>query len=93
MSVFYNMPANTSMPSLPELIGRANAAANQIAQHIASSSSISQNDDIYNMIFTKNIRNRQLKETIKETYSKQIYITDHIFHAVTHKPINSKINL
>ena len=55
MSVFYNMPANTSMPSLPELIGRANAAANQIAQHIASSSSISQNDDIYNMIFTKNI--------------------------------------
>ena len=92
MSVFYNMPLNTSMPSLPELIGRANAAANQIAQHIASSSAISQNDDIYNMIVTKNIRNRQLKETIKANYSKQMYITDHIFHAVTHKPINSKIN-
>jgi hypothetical protein len=92
MSVFYNMPANTSMPSFPELVGRANQAANQIVQHIASISGISQNDDLYNMILTKNIRNRKLKETIKTDYNKQIFITDHIFHAVTHKPINSKIN-
>jgi len=89
MSVFFNM--QPSDPDLIELINRSNGAANQIAQSIAATSAISQNEDLYNLLLKKNQRNRQLKDSLKQNYSGKIYLTDHIFHAVRHKPKNSQI--
>lgn len=89
MSVFFNMQPNE--PDLIELINRSNGAANQIAQSIAATSAISQNEDLYNLLLKKNQRNRQLKDSLKQNYSGKIYLTDHIFHAVRHKPKNSQI--
>ena len=89
MSVFFNM--QPSEPDLIELINRSNGAANQIAQSIAATSAISQNEDLYNLLLKKNQRNRQLKDSLKQNYSGKIYLTDHIFHAVRHKPKNSQI--
>ena len=89
MSVFFNM--QPSEPDLIELINRSNGAANQIAQSIAATSAISQNEDLYNLLLKKNQRNRQLKDSLKQNYSRKIYLTDHIFHAVRHKPKNSQI--
>jgi hypothetical protein len=80
-----------SDPDLIELINRSNGAANQIAQSIAATSAISQNEDLYNLLLKKNQRNRQLKDSLKQNYSGKIYLTDHIFHAVRHKPKNSQI--
>jgi hypothetical protein len=89
MSVFYNMQSGE--PTLIDLINRANGSANQIAQSIAATSHISQNEDLYNLVLQKNQRNRLLKSTLKENYSGKVYLTDHIFHAVRHKPKNSEI--
>ena len=89
MSVFFNM--QPSEPDLIELINRSNSAANQIAQSIAATSAISQNEDLYNLLLKKNQRNRHLKDSLKQNYSGKIYLTDHIFHAVRHKPKNSQI--
>ena len=89
MSVFYNMQPGE--PDLIELINRSNGTANQIAQSIAATSAISQNEDLYNLLLKKNQRNRQLKDSLKQNYSGKIYLTDHIFHAVRHKPKNSQI--
>lgn len=93
MSVFYNMqPAPVGEPNFIDLINKSNTSANQIAQHIAATSGISQNDDTYQLLLLKNRRNRKLKETISENFSGQIYLTDHIFHAVTLKPEHGNIN-
>jgi hypothetical protein len=62
MSVFFNM--QPSDPDLIELINRSNGAANQIAQSIAATSAISQNEDLYNLLLKKNQRNRQLKDSL-----------------------------
>lgn len=89
MSVFFNMPP--SEPSFIDLINRSNGVANQIAQSIAATSGMSQGEDLYNLVLQKNKRNRQLKESLKQNYAGKVYLTDHIFHAVRHKPKNSKI--
>lgn len=89
MSVFFNMPPGE--PDIIELINRAGSSANQNAQSIAATSTISANEDLYNLILKKNHRNRELKDCFKQNYSGKIYLTDHIFHAVRHIPKNSQI--
>ena len=89
MPVTYNMLP--SEPSFVDLINRANGAANQIAQSIAATSGISQNEDLYTLLLKKNGRNRELKDSLLRNYSGKVYLTDHIFHAVRHKPKNSQI--
>lgn len=90
MPIVYNMPP-PGEPNFIDLINRANGSANQIAQSIAATSGISQNEDLYNLVLRKNQRNRQLKDSLKENYSGKVYLTDHIFHAVRHIPKNSEI--
>jgi hypothetical protein len=90
MPIVYNMPP-PSEPTFIDLINRASGSANQIAQSIAATSGISQNEHLYNLVLQKNKKNRHLKDSLKQNYSGKIYLTDHIFHAVRHKPKNSEI--
>lgn len=89
MSVFYNMPPPTN--SFVSFVNDANNLANQIAQTIAGTSALSQNDVLYNMVRKKNQRNRYLKENLKKNFSGNVYLTDHIFHAVRYKPPGADI--
>ena len=65
--------------------------ASQIAQSIAQTSGLSQSDPVYDFTLYKNQRVRSLRDYIKENFSGDIYLTDHIFHAVRHKPENANI--
>ncbi len=89
MSVFYNQPQQEQ--SLVGLLNAASQLANNIAQGIAQTSGLSQQDVVYDLVKAKNQRIRNLKETFKDKYSGQILLTDHIFHAVRHQPKNSQI--
>jgi hypothetical protein len=81
-------PAN----DFPSFINDANSLAGQIAQTIAGTSAISQHDVLYNMVRAKNQKNRYLKDNLKKKFSGQIYLTDHIFHAVRYKPSDANIH-
>ena len=88
MSVTYSMPFSHSFV---DLINNAGALANQIAQSIGATSGISQQDPLYEMVKLKNERVRGLRENFKNMFSGDVYLTDHIFHAVRHKPKNANI--
>ena len=92
MSVFYNMPPPPPPNDFQTIINDANTLANQIAQTIAGTSQMSQHDALYNMVRGKNHRNRYLKDNLKTKFSGQIYLTDHIFHAVRYEPPNANIH-
>jgi len=86
MSVFYNMDTPPPPTNLVDYISSTNGIANNIAQSIAGTSAQSQQDLIYDMVRLKNIRVRNLAENLSKNFSGQVYLTDHIFHAVTYKP-------
>ena len=86
MSVFYNMQTPPPPSNLADYIGAANGISNNIAQSIAGTSAQSQQDAIYDMVRLKNVRVRNLAENLSKNFSGQVYLTDHIFHAVTYKP-------
>ena len=88
MSITYSMPFSHSFV---DLINNAGALANQIAQSIGATSGISQQDPLYEMVKLKNERVRGLRENFKNMFSGDVYLTDHIFHAVRHKPKNANI--
>lgn len=93
MSVFYNMPQQQPPANdIQTMLNDINTLANQSAQSIAATSSISQHDFLYNVLRNKNIRNRHLKDNFKKKFSGQIYITDHIFHAVRYDPPGANIH-
>jgi hypothetical protein len=88
MSVFYNMPATTSMA---DALNAANQIGNQVANLVANSSAMVQQDFIYELVKLKNQRVRTLKETLPQNFSGKIYLTDHIFHAVRYMPPKATI--
>ena len=98
MSVFFNMEPTIKPPPPPEdlkfvdLINPINEIANAVAQSCAQSSGITQGNIPYDMTRIKNRRNRVLKDGFGQSFSGEIYLTDHIFHAVQYKPKNANIN-
>jgi hypothetical protein len=93
MTVTYGTTTgNNSQPNYQDAINIANQVGNQIAQMAGQISAISQHEIIYNIQQNKNAHVRNLREGMFQNYSGQIYITDHIFHAVRHAPEYSVIN-
>lgn len=93
MTVTYGATAAQPQPhSFQDAINFANQMSNQIAQMAGTISAGSQHELIYNLTYNKNLHVRNLREKLKENWSGQIYLTDHIFHAVRFKPKGSKIN-
>ena len=88
MSVIYSMPPTMS---LVDRLNQANQISNQVAGLVANSSALVQQDMIYDLVKLKNQRVRTLKQTLKDSFSGKIYLTDHIFHAVTYKPPKANI--
>jgi len=89
MTVTYSMP--WGIPSFDEHIGAANQISNQLAQMVANISGFTQQDATYNLVRTKNIKQRNLRESISKNFSGKVYLTDHIFHAVGYKPKHANI--
>ena len=93
MTVTYGSAAvSNSPPNYQDAINIANQLSNQIAQLAGQCSAASQHDIVYNILYNKNLHVRNLRESLPKNYSGQIYITDHIFHAVRHVPEYSIMN-
>jgi len=88
MSVFYSMPPPATMV---DKLNAANQIGNQVANLVANSSGLVQQDVVYDLVRSKNQRVRILKETLASNFSGKIYLTDHIFHAVRYKPPQATI--
>lgn len=92
MSVFYNMaPPIPSSDNFVNFLNNVNNAGNQLAQLIGGASSVAQNDLNFEMLRYKNLRIRALRNNISQKFSGKVYLTDHIFHAVRHKPPGADI--
>jgi hypothetical protein len=81
MSVTYSVPpAQTNR--LVDRLNDANQISNQVAGIIAQVQGTVQHGSIYELVHMKNMRVRGLKEGFSENFSRKVYLTDHIFHAV-----------
>ena len=87
MTVTYgSAAAPNTQPNYQDAINIANQLSNQIAQMAGQCSAASQHEIVYNILYNKNLHVRNLRETFSQRYSHNIYLTDHIFHAVRHVP-------
>jgi len=93
MSVFYNMPEEQAKipqdPALEKSLA-IHSIREEISKYLAAQSHIGQNEVLQELLYHKNLRNRSLSN-LKNSFSGKIYITDHIFHAVRHKPPGADI--
>lgn len=80
MSVFYNIPQPNN--DLAALVQSVNSISNNVSQAIAHTSGATQNDALYELVRQKNARVRSLRERFSKIEKPQVYLTDHIFHAV-----------
>jgi len=93
MSVFYNMPTDQAKVPQDPAIEKSqvvHSVREEISKYLAAQSHIGQNEVLQELLYHKNIRNRSLTN-LKNSFSGKIYITDHIFHAVRHKPPGADI--
>jgi hypothetical protein len=93
MTITYGtVEGNLPQSNYQNAINIANQLGNQIAQLAAQISGASQHEVVYNILQNKNVHVRNLRESFPQRYSHNIYLTEHIFHAVRHVPEYSIMN-